>query len=630
LGTSNASNNSRSFYFIPLTDSVTKRTKAFIYCQQYNDSLFTYRTYDVDAILAANPNSDTTKQNKIIALGFTAYFERKINGSVQTEAFKNNKFSKVNIRITDAVGNMKTNSIKQVLIVPGPCTKTVLITIEHEVSYGYFEYEVVAIEVPCSGSGGGSEPIATVPPNLGGGGIINPPPPPLPNLPPAISNPPSTTPPPYVSNPPSTTPPPYVSTPPNSGSYPGYTPPSGSSGGSYSGTNPGGGYQYGPYLPPNYWDIWNPYDPNLFPWGNTLPNQPSPYLPSLNRLINMLGLNQTQIDWLNLQSTFTDELYSRLQAYTITNGLSDEIISATKALIDAMMNGDVGIPFSAQSFATIAPYLTTDVLAIGDASVFSKYFTNQQWLIAFNNPSLQPWEVYWQALKNTIDEFSLDGADNSDLSTFDQGKQDKRTFQPFNFATQQIPIIPKVIPKTDFVPYRKVYDPVKNKYVGVNCMTLAKEQIAKNNCIMTNGYDPGNQTFALRSNPIKPTSNNSSRGTEQYNETETLKAISYMIDALNHGIPVIAGVDTRDGAKPDENTDNVTNHFIVIVGTSVDSKGRVCFNFYDSGTANVNEGTKDDLRIVFIPGVGLVAAWGSNPDYDPNWKVTQIRRCVKN
>ncbi len=452
--------------------------------------------------------------------------------------------------------------------------------------------EVVVISSPggSGGSGGGG--------GLGGGGNINPPAPPT--NPPALNNPPSG----------------------GSGS--------GGSSGSYTGSTPPPTYGYGPYLPPNYWDIANPNDPGVFPWGNAFAPQPDPYLPNLRSLINILGLNQTQIDWLNQQPTFTDDLYSKLIAYTNANGLSDDIINATKALIDAMMNGDINNPFSAQTFATIAPYLTTDVLAIGDASVFGKYFTNQQWLIGFNNPSLQPWEVYWQAIKNTIDEFSLDGADNSDLSTFDQGKQDKRTFQPFNFATQQIPIIPKVIPKTDFVPYRKVYDPVKNKYVGVNCMTLAKEQIAKNNCIMTNGYDPGNQTFALRSNPIKPTSNNSSRGTEQYNETETLKAISYMIDALSHGIPVIAGVDTRDGAKPDENTDNVTNHFIVIVGTSVDSKGRVCFNFYDSGTANVNEGTKDDLRIVFIPGVGLVAAWGSNPDYDPNWKVTQIRRCVKN
>jgi len=120
--------------------------------------------------------------------------------------------------------------------------------------------------------------------------------------------------------------------------------------------------------------------------------------------------------------------------------------------------------------------------------------------------------------------------------------------------------------------------------------------------------------------------------TNKGRKIETLKAISYMIDALSHGIPVIAGVDTRDGEKPSENRDNVTNHFIVIVGTSIDSKGRVCFNFYDNGRVNPADGAKDDLRIVFIPGVGLVAAWGSesNPNYDPNWKVTQIRRCVKN
>ncbi|MBC7651198.1 MAG: hypothetical protein H7101_05565 [Deinococcales bacterium] len=51
----NSSTNHTGVYFIPLTDSITGRTKAFIYCIQYNDTLFTYRTYDIDKALASQP-----------------------------------------------------------------------------------------------------------------------------------------------------------------------------------------------------------------------------------------------------------------------------------------------------------------------------------------------------------------------------------------------------------------------------------------------------------------------------------------------------------------------------------------------------------------------------------------------
>lgn len=274
LGSSTAgvTDNDHGFYFIPLTDPVTKRTKAFIYCQQFSQTFFTYRTYDIDAILAANTITDSAKLNKNVALGFAAYFERQINGSVLTNAFQNNKYSNVSIRMVDTNENTKsTNSDKQNLSFPS-CSRTVNVLIEYDLGEGRFEYEVVAVtvSVPCE-SGGGGGVVTLPPPNLGGGGTVNPPPPP--STPPATNYPPNTTPPPAA--PPTVTPPP-ASNPPTGGSYPGYTPPSGGSypgytpptyggGGIGGGSYPSNGYQYGPYLPPNYWDIWNPNDPILFP-----------------------------------------------------------------------------------------------------------------------------------------------------------------------------------------------------------------------------------------------------------------------------------------------------------------------------------------------------------------------------
>jgi len=603
--------NSTATLFIPLQDTVTKEIKAYIYCQKSLDGTVTYKTYNKAAILQTPPSSKEDIKTKGVLLSVFAHFEKSINhkNELQLPAPYNYTFKDVVVGFS----SNKTATENSDMVFDEGCKDGHFFISIFQLLTGYdipcspvLHFTIICqngkpmnipptIEYPCAKSiepgGGGSN---TPPPSNGG------------STPP----PPTSTPPPpssgggggwlgvFPTPPPTNTPPSYVD--PNLG----------------GGSNTSPSYPNNPSLPPNWEE-----DPNepWFPVGRT-PVNGIQYSAQLQYLIDNLQLSHEQAEWLSQHPVFTNELYQEFIAYTNINGQSDELISATKALIDIMINGEIDNPFSAQSFSYIAPYLTSDVLAVGDANVFGKYFSNQQWLISFNNPSLQPWLVYWQAIKNTIDAFSLDGADKPNKFR-DPAKFDKRVFQPFNFATQQIPVIPNVIPKSDFV---KWFD-------GANCLDLCEKQIDKKNCIMTNGYDPGNQTFALRKNPVKPTLNNSSRSTEQYDENETLKAISYMIDALNKGIPVIAGVDTRDGVKPNENKDNVTNHFIVIVGTSIDSKGRVCFNFYDNGTSNVNEGTKDGLRIVFIPGVGLVAAWSSesNPNYDPNWKVTQVRKCVK-
>ncbi len=54
--------------------------------------------------------------------------------------------------------------------------------------------------------------------------------------------------------------------------------------------------------------------------------------------------------------------------------------------------------------------------------------------------------------------------------------------------------------------------------------------------------------------------------------------------------------------------------------------------FFTINIAKLQEGTKDELTLVYVQGKGLVAGWGvknGNPNYDENYQVTQIRKCAK-
>jgi hypothetical protein len=54
------------------------------------------------------------------------------------------------------------------------------------------------------------------------------------------------------------------------------------------------------------------------------------------------------------------------------------------------------------------------------------------------------------------------------------------------------------------------------------------------------------------------------------NPTATNAAISYIIGALQAGIPVVVGVDCRPGTSLGSN-DNTTDHFVTIVGMGYSS-----------------------------------------------------------
>lgn len=142
-------NKSSGYYFIPLKDSITKRVKAYIYCQQFNDSTFIYTTYDVDKIIASIPTTDINRTNKYTTLGVASYFERKINGMEMTEEFKTGEYK--NVRITELdlqTGMAKTKKLKS--------NTHVNVASEQEcVKYNFYEIEfeafkiLLTFKVPC-------------------------------------------------------------------------------------------------------------------------------------------------------------------------------------------------------------------------------------------------------------------------------------------------------------------------------------------------------------------------------------------------------------------------------------------------------------------------------------------------
>ena len=77
-----------------------------------------------------------------------------------------------------------------------------------------------------------------------------------------------------------------------------------------------------------------------------------------------------------------------------------------------------------------------------------------------------------------------------------------------------------------------------------------------------------------------------------------------MLSALQSGKPVIVGVDDKPGSSNPQ-TDNTTDHFIVIVGTGTDANGNY-FTFYDNSTNHAAQGTSANNTLYYNPTTGLI------------------------
>lgn len=180
-----------------------------------------------------------------------------------------------------------------------------------------------------------------------------------------------------------------------------------------------------------------------------------------------------------------------------------------------------------------------------------------------------------------------DGEPNSsiDIQNNISGNYDETSYGNFDFENPQTQwlTVNSVIPVSDFVGWNA---PGINK----NCMDYAKAQIAKKGYKISNYYDVDSkgekQTFQIY--------------TEQngVNLNDLYKGVSYIKYALSKGIPVIVGVDDDPGSPG--NLDNSTDHFVVIVGMGVDSKGQF-FRFFDNASGNdpQNQGANPENKFYY-------------------------------
>jgi hypothetical protein len=150
------------------------------------------------------------------------------------------------------------------------------------------------------------------------------------------------------------------------------------------------------------------------------------------------------------------------------------------------------------------------------------------------------------------------------------------------------------------------------------CMDYAKAQIAKKGKKISDYYDAGQtiQIYTATSGANKPAARN---------------AVGYIITTLQNGDPVLVGVDNKSGSSNPQ-TDNTTDHFIVIVGTGTDAKGNY-FTFYDNASGDPNQGASPNNKLYYSSSTGLITgksqtSYASNPPhYD--YIVTMIRKNKK-
>lgn len=153
--------------------------------------------------------------------------------------------------------------------------------------------------------------------------------------------------------------------------------------------------------------------------------------------------------------------------------------------------------------------------------------------------------------------------------------------------------IPSVIPQK----ISKIASHVDENFVGWpgstgNCFKLSVQQIEKNNCVLVDtGYDEKSPNIFQIWKDTNNDKVNDLTGDSQ--KKRFVECIAYLKEALNDGIPVIAGVDNMSNHPG--NGDLTTDHFVTIVGMGKDSKG-CYFLFYDNAISSASQGTSKNNK----------------------------------
>lgn len=231
----------------------------------------------------------------------------------------------------------------------------------------------------------------------------------------------------------------------------------------------------------------------------------------------------------------------------------------------------------------------------------SKSFARKAVKALMENPSLT--FDYLLNNKNPYTDVNTTG----DINNNPVGGYDNASYPQFN-PQQQWPTISNVISTSEFIGWN---------YSGINrnCMDYAKAQIAGEGYQISNYFNGNGQTIQIYT---------SQNGVD----TQAVEnAISYLIYALDNGIPIIVGVDAHSGS-PNPQTDNTTDHFVVIVGMGSDANGNY-FVFFDNASAHPLMGASKNNKLYYDSNSGLITG-ESQTGYDdsPNhpYIVTHIRK----
>lgn len=213
--------------------------------------------------------------------------------------------------------------------------------------------------------------------------------------------------------------------------------------------------------------------------------------------------------------------------------------------------------------------------------------------------------VSWNDLMNNRTAFDTS---TGDLDNNSDDGFDTTTYSYFNPA-QNWSNIPSVIPINKFVGWNRSAHP------NWQCMEYSKEQLRVMGYKISN-YGATGQTFQ-----IYTTQNG-------VNNTALTNGLNYLKYALSNNIPVIVGVDNHSGS-PNPETDNTTDHFIVIVGMGQDSNGKY-FQFYDNASGDPTQGANISNKLYYNSTTGIISgssmtSYAINNGLNP-YKITMIRK----
>lgn len=179
--------------------------------------------------------------------------------------------------------------------------------------------------------------------------------------------------------------------------------------------------------------------------------------------------------------------------------------------------------------------------------------------------------------------------------------EDDPTQVTFDYNQDPWPTISNVLSPSQFVGYDYR-----------NCLALAKDQIAKAG-LRDLGYGSAFKVYDVNGGPYPSVAKS---------------GINYIMTKLKSGKPVIVGVDNRPGTPSSVNVDGKTDHFITIVGSGQDSRGKY-LTFFDNATNLASKGCSSNNKLYYDETTGVItgysAANGTPPTYY-DYIVTQIRK----